>query len=101
MVLEKYAFVRVLENPATGPKNESASGPDGHEMFKTQGFGVFKAVLPRTGMEIEFTFSNTRSGKPASENSYHEYDGTSEIHHTNTESSSFGKSRTGVYNQDD
>ena len=53
MMQEKYAFVCVLKNPA--------SGPDGHDMFKTQGFGVFKAVLPRTGMEIEFTIGNARS----------------------------------------
>ena len=93
MMQEKYAFVCVLKNPA--------SGPDGHDMFKTQGFRVFKAELPRTGMEIEFIFDNAWSRKPASENSYHEYDGTSEIHHTNTESSRFSKSRSGVYNQSD
>ena len=101
MVLEKYALVCVLNSPETGPKNGSASSSDDCDVFKTQGFRVFKAELPRTGMKIEFIFDNAWSTKPASENSCHEYDGTSEIHHTNTRSSRFGKSQTRVYNQGD
>ena len=35
----KPVFVCALNSSPAGPKNESASGSDGYEMFKTQGFG--------------------------------------------------------------
>ena len=49
MVAGKPVLVCVLNSSTADPKNGSASGSDGYEMFKKQGFGVFSTDLLRTG----------------------------------------------------